>query len=145
MSGLSVYSFAKVSCIFNGIPISGWFEGDDVISIKRGDDAARAMVGADGSALVSISTNQSAVIELKLQPSSISNGILGLFENKFRRGLRVPPVGLVITDYQTAEVMASSTAIVMSRPKDINYGTNATVRVWQLFCGKLVEGSIGQL
>ena len=108
MSELSVYSFAKVSCIFNGVPITGWFEGDDVISVKRGDDAAKALVGADGNALVSISTNQSAVGELKLMQSSVSNGILGLFESKFRRGIRVPPVGLVITDYQTAEVLQSS-------------------------------------
>ncbi len=146
MSGnISVYSFDKVVCLMNGAPIVDYFEGDDVIKVTRGDDAVRAIIGADGNAIINVSTDLSAVIELKLKPSSVSNTVLQALELNFRRGLRVLPVPFVLTDYQTAEVYTSSTAVVMSRPKDIQFGKLATARTWMIFCGCLTEGTIGQI
>ena len=146
MSGnISVYSFDKVVCLLAGIPIVDYFEGDDVIKVTRGDDATRAIIGADGNAIINVSTDLSAVIELKLKPSSISNTVLQALELNFRKGLRVSPVPFILTDYQTAEVYTSSTAVIMSRPKDIAFGKIATARTWQIFCGCLEEGTIGQI
>lgn len=56
---MRAYSFQNTVAIINGVELSGFAEGDDVISIKRRVDSATDKVGADGKMMVSISADKS--------------------------------------------------------------------------------------
>ena len=141
----SVYSFDRVSVLMNAVPFTDFWEGDDAVKVIRNDNEVNHIVGADGGALVSISTDQSAIIEVKLKPSSPSNTVLQALATRFRRGLRIDPVPFVLTDFQTSEVISGRDAVIYSRPKDIQYGKNASARTWMIFVGCLTEATIGQI
>jgi len=142
---LTVYAFDRVNCVIAGVPISGFWDGDDCVKINRAEDAVNTLVGADGNALASVTTNESAIVEFKLMPTSLSHALLRGLELKFRKSLTATPFPLVVTDFSTLAVHTSSSAIVLNRPNDTQYGVNASVRTWRIFCARLVEGSIGQI
>ena len=118
-------------------------EGNDVVKVTRPNDQVTPLVGADGRAIVSLNLNESAIIEIKLKPSSTSNAYLAGLLLAFQRALVANPFPLLVTSLQNGEGYASSEAIVLARPADISYGTNATPRVWKLFAGRLTAASIG--
>ena len=64
---MKVYSFQNTVMLVNGVEITGWSDGDDVIDIARLVDSASHKIGADGTMMVSISADKSGEFKFKLQ------------------------------------------------------------------------------
>ena len=64
------YSFANTIVLVNGVEMSGFDEGDDVINIARLTDSASHVVGADGKMTVSLSSDRSGEISFRLNASA---------------------------------------------------------------------------
>ena len=143
MPDLAAYSFDKVSCIVGGVPILDYMDGNDVVRIQRPADQITPLVGADGKAIVSVNLNESAIIELKLKPSSASNAYLAALLLAFQKALVANPFPVLVTSLQNGEGWAGSEAIVMARPPDVGYGKEATQRLWKVFVHNLQSASIG--
>lgn len=145
MNDIAIHDFNKIACIIGGVPITDYFEGDDVIRINRNQQSISTIIGADGSAIASIQTDESAVVELKLKPSSAGNALLEGLDRLFRRSLTASPFPMIITDFANGTVWTSSQSVVATQPPEISLGTNATVRTWSIFVGRLTDTSIGTL
>ena len=70
MAAVASYAFKDVVLLFNGVPLSGFADGDDAIIIERNVDAYTLLVGADGDAMALKQANKSGVATLKLLQSS---------------------------------------------------------------------------
>ena len=70
------YSFQDTVVLVNGVEITGWADGDDVIGIKRRVDSVSDKMGASGEMMVSVSADRSGEISFKLQQTSSSNKYL---------------------------------------------------------------------
>lgn len=132
MSGRThTYSFARVAATIAGTRVRGFFEGDNCIEIAPNSDAATALVGADGEATVSYSTDTGVVITLRLKPTSDMNQILQAFLDAARAGFSTGfPVD--IRDTGNGEGGNAAEAHVMAA-RTVTLGRNVTVREWRLF------------
>lgn len=81
---MKAYSFATNHLFVNGVEAGGWAEGDDVLVLERYNDSASHKIGADGRMALSLSSDRSGSIKIKLmQTSSFNkylNGLLVLQE-----------------------------------------------------------------
>lgn len=145
MSGnLSVYSFTKVNLLVGGVPMVDFMDGDDAIKFTPGDDFINPIVGADGKPIISISTDESAILEMKLKPTSASITALQALVRRSRISLRPLPFPVVLTDFTTSNVITGTNCMIMA-PPEVSYGKNATPRIWRVFIGCYTEATIGQL
>lgn len=110
---MRAYSFSNTVALLNGVEVTGWAEGDDVIGIKRRVDSGSDSVGAGGDMMVSFSSDKSGEVTFKLQQTSPSNKYLTalcvaaeggadtfvpvnfLFQDTYRNDLAVGTVGYI--------------------------------------------------
>ena len=128
---LQSYSFKQVVVMIGELPVEGFFEGDDAVMIERNNDTATPLIGADGATTVSVSGDDSAMVTLKLQPSSAANRFL---ENKHKqqRGGSVQPFAVSVRDTTNGEGGSGPEATIVQRPQR-DFGSNVTVREWKIF------------
>lgn len=131
------YSFSDTVVIINGVEITGWAEGDDVIQIKRRADAATDKVGAGGSMMVSISADKSGEATFKLQQTSPSNKYLtGIAEAQQSGGELFVPVELLFQDSYRND-MAVGTHGYIKKQSDISRGAAAGHQEWTIVVERL--------
>jgi hypothetical protein len=129
------YSFLNTLLLVNGVEISGYDEGDDVIILERLTDSASHKIGTDGEMTVSISADRSGTLTFRLMQSSASNtylsGLIGSQEN----GLFVP----VFSQFKDTEGLdlVSGTQGYINRPAGITRGTNANSQEWVITMERL--------
>jgi hypothetical protein len=70
------YSFLEVSAFVNGVEITDWAEGDDVIVAERRNDAVTDVMGARGKMAIAISADQSGTVTLRVKQTSAVNSLL---------------------------------------------------------------------
>lgn len=136
----SAFSFENVAVTLDGKPVEGFFDGDDAVTIERSSDNSTPMVGVDGTAVVSISTDDSVVVTLRLQPNSPANRVL---QNKYlqNRAGRSAPFALSIRDTGSGEGGSAPYCMITERPS-IELGATATVREWVIFANPWNETAI---
>jgi Protein of unknown function (DUF3277) len=78
---MKAYGFSNIVLLINGVEISGFSDGDDAISMKRLSDLASHKIGSDGRMMVSLSSDRSGEITIKLQQTSGSNKYLNALAN----------------------------------------------------------------
>lgn len=122
------YSFANTIVLVNGVEMSGFDEGDDVINIARLTDSASHVVGADGKMTVSLSSDRSGEISFRLNQSSNSNAILSGLINAQENGAFVP-VFIQFADTKGID-LASGTQGYMKRQSDMTRGGNSNSQEW---------------
>ena len=122
------YSFANTLVLVNGIEISGYDEGDDVINITRLGDSASHLIGADGGMVVSLSSDRSGEIRFRLNQTSSSNIILSGLINAQENGAFVP-VFIQFMDTKGLD-LASGTQGYMRRQPDMTRGVNSNSQEW---------------
>lgn len=131
------YSFSDTIVIINGVEITGWADGDDVIQIKRRADAATDKVGAGGSMMVSISADKSGEATFKLQQTSPSNKYLtALAEAQQSSGELFVPTELLFQDSYRND-MAFGTHGYIKKQSDISRGTAAGTQEWTIVVERL--------
>lgn len=134
---MRAYSFQNTVVIVNGVEITGWAEGDDVIDIKRRTDSASDKVGAGGNMMVSISTDKSGEITFKLQQTSSSNKYLnGLLQLQEAAGAIFTPVRVLFQDTFRQD-LASGTVGYLKKPADMQRGAQGNNQEWTIVVERL--------
>lgn len=136
MALTSAYGFVNTANTVDGQIIQGLWDGDDAISIAPIADKGTMLIGADGSALFSVSANRGATITLRLQHTSPTHRLL---QQKLKRqqALASPAVAFPVTAYDTSsgEGGTADKCFIQTAPTDTK-GANATVREWVLVTGE---------
>lgn len=134
---MKVYSFQNTVMLINGVEITGWSDGDDVIKIARRTDSASDKVGAGGSMMVSISSDKSGEFTFKLQQTSKSNkylaGLLALQEGGAKTFV---PVTCLFQDTYRQD-LATGTVGYIKKAADMQRGTQATDQEWVVVVERL--------
>jgi hypothetical protein len=124
------YSFQNTVMLVNGVEITGWADGDDVISISRRTDSASDKVGADGRMMVSISADRSGEITFKLQMTSSSNRYLSsLIALQEAGAAKFVPVTVMFQDTFRQD-LATGTIGYLKKPADLTRGSQAGNTEW---------------
>lgn len=136
MAITSAYGFVNTANTVDGQIIQGLWDGDDAINIAPIADKGTMLIGADGSALFSVSANRGATITLRLQHTSPTHRLL---QQKLKRqqALASPATAFPVTAYDTSsgEGGTADKCFIQAAPTDTK-GANATVREWVLVTGE---------
>jgi hypothetical protein len=131
------YSFQNTIVLVDGVEITGWADGDDVISIKRRVDSISDKVGAGGSMMVSISSDKSGEFTFKLQQGSSSNAYLSSKASTEEMGAEFfQPVRVTFQDVFRQDLASGSVGYI-KRPSDITRGATAQTQEWTLVVERL--------
>jgi len=136
-----LYSFSKSAFTVDGIKVTGFSEGDDVIMIEPTTELTKQMVGADGSSVVSVTADYSVMITIKLMYTSPFNQYLHA-KAKLLRSLAsqaIFPVGFV--DMGNGETGGCTSASVAVLPT-ISRGGTAPEMEWKIFCPCWLGGEV---
>jgi hypothetical protein len=137
---LTIYAMQNVAVTIDGRPVIGLWEGDDAVTIERNTDLGTPLVGADGASVVSLTSDQSALVTLKLMPNSAMNQYLTQRAKALRAGSqRLLVLGII--DTSTGEGGGCSNVVITKEPNK-SYGANASEREWVLFCSCWQENDI---
>jgi hypothetical protein len=129
------YSFLNVVLLVNGINITGFDEGDDVISLERINDSASHVVGTDGEMTVSISADRSGTVTFRLNQSSDSNQYLSGLVSAQENGVFVP-IFIQFKDTRGGD-LGSGTQGYINRPSNMVRGTNSQPQEWTVTVERL--------
>jgi len=132
---MKVYSFLDTVFLINGVDLSGWDEGDDVIDMQRLGDSAAHVIGAMGEMTVSLSADRSGELTFRLQQGSASNvylsGLIAAQEN----GAFVP-IFAQFKDTRGND-LASGTQGYITKPAGMKRGVNAQSQEWKVVVERL--------
>lgn len=136
MATTSAYGFVNTANTVDGQLVQGLWEGDDAISIAPLADKGTMMIGADGSALFSVSANRGATITLRLMHTSPTHRLL-MQKLKRQQALASPVTAFPVTAYDTAsgEGGTADKCFIQTAPTD-QKGINAVAREWVLVTGE---------
>jgi hypothetical protein len=131
------YSFLNTVMLVNGVEITGWADGDDVINISRRTDSASDKVGADGRMMVSISADRSGEFSFKLQMTSSSNKFLsGLVALQEAGAAKFLPVTVLFQDTFRKD-LATGTIGYLKKAADLTRGQQAGNTEWTIVVERL--------
>lgn len=139
---MKTYSFLNTVFFVNGVEITGFADGDDVINMERRTDSATDKIGADGNMMVSLSADFSGEITIKLQQTSSSNKYLTKLLNvQEGRGVAFKPVKLFFQDTYRQDIGSGSLGYI-KKPAAMARGQNGQTTEWvfvverlDLLCG----------
>lgn len=124
------YSFQDNVLLINGVEITGWAEGDDVIQAKRRVDSITDKVGAGGEMMLSVSADKSGEFTFKLQQTSSSNKyLMGIMALQEAAGSTFIPVNVLMKDNYRRDI-ASGTVGYIKKPADMTRGAQANNQEW---------------
>jgi len=129
------YSFLNTILLVNGLEISGFDEGDDVISLARLNDSAAHSIGTDGEMTISISANRSGTVMFRIMQTSDSNKFLSAFITAQENGAFVP-IFVQFKDTKGLD-LGSGTQGYIKRPADMVRGTMAQSQEWSIVVERL--------
>jgi len=135
----TTFSFEHVAISINGVPVSCFWEGDDVVTVTPHADTITPMIGAGGCPLISVSTDRAAIIALKLQHTSPSHKFLTELHQQMRLG-NITTFVFSVVDTQSFEGGVAKDCLLMAKPVR-TYGANATQREWRIFAGEWVDSA----
>lgn len=131
------YSFSDTVVLVNGIEITGWAEGDDVIDVQRRVDSITDKVGADGKMMVSVSADKSGEFKFKLQQTSGSNkylmALLALMENSSATFI---PVTVQAQDTYRRDLATGTTGYI-KKPANMTRGAQGNNQEWVIVTERL--------
>lgn len=129
------FSFLTTSLLVNGVEISGFDEGDDVIQLARRVESFNDKVGADGVMTAYQSSNLSGTVTFRLMQSSDSNkylsGLMAAQENSLFES-----VFAQFKDPSTGDV-ASGTQGYIPKPADMVRGVAPNAQEWIIIVERL--------
>jgi len=129
------YSFANITLLIQGIEISGFDEGDDVIALDRLSDSAAHTIGADGEMTVSLSLDRSGTVGFRLLSTSTSNAFLSGLINAQENGAYIP-VFVQMKDNLNND-LGSGTQGYIQRPASMVRGANVQPQDWVIVVERL--------
>jgi len=129
------YSFLNTLLLVNGVEITGFDEGDDVIILDRINDSTSHAIGTDGEMTISISADRSGTVTFRLMQSSDSNAYLSALINAQENGAFVP-IFVQFKDTKGND-LGSGTQGYITKPAGMTRGTNAQPQEWVIVVERL--------
>ncbi len=129
------YSFLNTILLINGVEITGFDEGDDVINLSRINDSAAHKIGTDGEMTISISADRSGNVVFRLMQTSDSNAYMSALINAQENGGFVP-IFMQFKDTKGND-LGSGTQGYITKPADMVRGTNANSQEWVVVVERL--------
>jgi hypothetical protein len=133
---MQTYSFARTALLINGVQITGYDEGDDVITIRRINDNSAHILSADGVMTVSFSPDRSGEIIFRVNQASDINATLSSMVTTQESEVIVP-IAVSFTDLNGNDIM-SATEGYIPRPADVTRGLNSQSQEWRIVVENLV-------
>lgn len=122
------YSFSKGSLLINGVEITGYADGDDLISAVRNNDTHSHIVGGDGNMAIAQNADRSGSITFRLLQTSTSNaylsGLIAAAESGLSLKVTAQYLGL------DSVTVAVGTFGYILRPSDIIRGQGINTQEW---------------
>ena len=131
MPEMTQYGAKSVSVIVNGLPITGFMDGE-FVTITPSVDPNSLHVGADGEQTMVVNADESATVALRLKQTSESNAVL----SALRATRAVFPI--VVKDTSGTSIHTGAKAFI-SGAVAVAYGQEITGREWTITVGKLVD------
>lgn len=125
---MQTYSFKNVSLYVNGRAISDFYEGDDVITAARRNDAASDVIGADGKMGVAIHADKSGTVTFRLKQTSSDSGFLYSLVNAAQAG-NFTVATVQIKDSRRND-LAIGTFGYIQKPADMVRGQGVNMQEW---------------
>jgi len=124
------YSFSENELIIDGVPISGFAEGDNVITFSRRVDQISSVVGADGKMAVAVNADKSGEAVINLLQTSSSNTLLGGITAAVDAGVFVP---VTIQSFNTGnDDLMIGTQGYVTKHADVVRGTGINNQTWTI-------------
>lgn len=130
------YSFGKTVLLINGVEITGYDEGDDVITIRRLNDNSSHILSADGVMTVSFSPDRSGEIIFRVNQASDINGLLASLVLAQEQNVLVP-ISVQFTDLNGNDIMSATDGYI-PRPADVIRGVKSQANEWRIVVENLV-------
>lgn len=133
---MNKYAFGDLIPLFNGVPLTGFAEGDDVISVKKRVDTFSDKVGADGQMTVVKSSDKSGEIIMKFMQGSAGSAALdGFYAKQNVRGAFLPGAFVLYNPTTLEEVIAA--ACYIKKTADMTRGAGLNSEEWAIVCEDL--------
>lgn len=127
-----VYDPDQVKAIICGIPISGGWAEDSMITIQQKADNFVSVAGVGGDVTRSKVLDKRAIVKLKLLQSSDENALLSALANLDANASNGAGVGpSTITD-KGGTALFSGAKSWISRPPDVEFAGTAKEREWTI-------------
>jgi len=139
---LGSYSPNDIAIIVNGVPVSGYGDGD-FVSAEYASDAAMLKEGADGSPAISYKRGaRGGTITVTLLQTSMSNNYLSslLFAQKSIGGASTT-VPILVRNAQGGQTVSMVRAAIQKEPT-VTFGPEVSTVEWT-FIGQLVSEFAG--
>lgn len=141
---LKRYDAAQVTMVFMGILIDSGFADGEFLTIEQDAPDYEKYVGTDGQVGRSRTNNMSATLKLKLMHTSDGNTFLGAMRTAGLLAANGADIGpLLIRDRVSGTCMYTAANCWISKPPDISYDREITVREWEMQCDDLVRVDTG--
>ncbi len=129
---MRTYSFTNTIAIVNGVEMTAWADGDDVMSVSRRVDSASDKVGVGGEMMVSVATDKSGTIKFKLQQVSPSNKFLNaLIDGQEGGSGTFVPIQVRFQDTYRQDLAQGTSGYIMKQP-DMVRGEKAVNQEWTI-------------
>jgi len=126
------YSFSTIGMVVNGVAITGWDEGDDVIDIARLAPLVQPRVGAGGAMMLSLSSNRSGRIKFKLLQTSSDNAMMMALANLQQAGPgRWAPLHILFQDLYRRDLAVGSKGAIELLP-NLRRGSQGSSMEWSV-------------
>jgi hypothetical protein len=133
---MRVYSFKNITLLVNGVEITGFADGDDVLTASRRVDSASDLIGADGKMMVSLSADRSGEFTFRLQQVSGSNKYLNALLN-LQEGIDTfVPVNVMCQDTYRND-LATGTVGYLKKSPDMTRGAAGNAQEWAIVTERL--------
>lgn len=124
---LTNYDSAKVSVIFNGLPLSGVADGT-FVTVEQNEDTFAVTVGSGGDAVRTANNNSSGRVTLTLLQSSESNDALSAVHNADK--LSGDGVGALMVKDNSGRTIVTAAKAWIVKPANSEFAREASNREW---------------
>lgn len=132
------YDPDQVSASVNGVPLSGFADGE-MIGVERQGDDFEDVVGTDGEVTRSKSSDNRATVTVRLMQSSPANDLLSAMRTLDKASPNGAGVGpFMLRDKQGRTILLAEKCWIAAPPKS-SWDRTAKEREWKIRCASLVE------
>lgn len=128
-------SFLNTLLLVQGVRITGFDEGDDVIQMRRLADGTTHIVGADGEMIVSVGGDRSGEVIFRLNQASNSSEFLYGLSAAAENGA-FAPIFVQLKDLGGG-ILGSGTQGYIPRPADVVRGAGPNSQEWRIVVERL--------